>query len=75
MEHFVSDYSIYHDGEIFTPMWLYYYDTDDYEEAGITPKMVEEKLDLYAEFQFTDEAAEAFEEKLSEFLGEDVSLG
>jgi hypothetical protein len=36
--------------------------------------MVEEKLELYAEFDFTDEADEAFSEKLSEFLDEEVSL-
>ncbi|MDR2590028.1 MAG: hypothetical protein LBC71_03450 [Oscillospiraceae bacterium] len=74
MEYFVADFSIYHDGEIFTPMWLYYHDIGAYEEVGITPEMVEEKIELYAEFSFTDEADEAFSEKLSEFIGEEVSL-
>jgi hypothetical protein len=74
MEHFVSDYSIYNDGEIFTPMWLYYHDTEEYEEVGLTLEMIDEKLEFYAELDFTEEAEEAFSEKLSEFLDEEVSL-
>ena len=36
--------------------------------------MIEEKLDVYSEIELSDEAEEAFEEKLSEFVGEEVSL-
>jgi hypothetical protein len=74
LEHFVSDYSIFHDGRVFSPAWLYWHTPDDYERAGITSEMIEEKLDLYAEFNFTAEAAEAFELKLSEFIGNDVTF-
>ncbi|MCL2698177.1 MAG: hypothetical protein FWE74_08870 [Oscillospiraceae bacterium] len=74
MNHFVSDFSIYHDGKVFTPHWFYVNTHEDYEAAGITPEMLEEKLDLYAEFSFTAEAAEAFEAKLSEFMETDVVL-
>jgi hypothetical protein len=36
--------------------------------------MVAERLELYAEFMFTAEADVAFSEKLSRFLGEEISL-
>ncbi|MCL2632990.1 MAG: hypothetical protein FWD34_00565 [Oscillospiraceae bacterium] len=74
MEYFVSDYSIYHNGRIFTPAWIYYHTLESYKSAGITPAMLEEKLPLYAEFNFTEEATAAFEQKLSEFTGNAVSL-
>jgi hypothetical protein len=74
LEHFASDYVILHDGRAFPPAWIYWHDIEAYEAAGITQKMIEEKLHLYAEFSFTAEATFAFEEKLSEFLGRDVVL-
>jgi len=58
----------------FSPAWLYLHTPEDYEEVGITPEMIKENLDLYSEFHLTDEADEAFSEKLSEFIGEEVSL-
>jgi hypothetical protein len=36
--------------------------------------MIEAKLDLYGEFNLTLEAARAFEAKLSEFTGQNVTL-
>jgi len=73
-EYFVSDYSIVIGDMIYPPAWVYFNSFGDYEAAGITPEMIEEKLDLYAEFSFTAEAAEAFEAKLSEFMETDVVL-
>jgi len=58
----------------FSPYWLYYHTPETYREAGITPQMLQEKLPLYTEFPFTEEAAAAFESKLSEFMGREVSL-
>ena len=58
----------------YAPVWLYYHTPDDYRKAGITPEMLEEKLDSYAEFVLTDEADRAFSAKLTEFMGEEVSL-
>jgi len=43
-------------------------------EVGVTPEMVEEHLEILSEFEFTEESDEAFSEKLSEFIGEEVSL-
>jgi hypothetical protein len=74
LEHFISDYSIFHDGRGFTPSWIYWHDVEAYEAVGITTEMIEEKLHLYAEFSFTEEATLAFEAKLSGFLGREVIL-
>jgi hypothetical protein len=71
---FAEETAIVIEDRAFSPAWLYLHTSEAYEEVGITPEMVEEKLELYAEFNFTDEADEAFSEKLSEFLGEEVSL-
>jgi hypothetical protein len=74
LEYFISDYSIFHDGRGFTPAWIYWHSAEDYKAVGITPEMLEERLELYSEFNFTLEATLAFEEKLSEFMGVDVVL-
>jgi hypothetical protein len=74
LEHFISDYAIFHEGRGFTPAWIYWHSAEDYKTVGITAEMLEEKLDLYSEFSFTLEATLAFEEKLSEFMGVDVVL-
>ncbi|MDR2590029.1 MAG: hypothetical protein LBC71_03455 [Oscillospiraceae bacterium] len=71
---FAEETAIVVGDKAFEPYWLYLHSTEAYEEVGITPEMVEEKLDLYAEFEFTAEADEAFSAKLSEFIGEEVSL-
>ncbi|MDR2532531.1 MAG: hypothetical protein LBC82_06780 [Oscillospiraceae bacterium] len=73
MEYFVSDFSIYVDGMIFSPQWIYWNSIKDYEVVGITPEMVEERLELFSEFYFTPEAAEAFGKKLAEFIGAESS--
>jgi len=74
LEYFISDYSIFCDGRGFTPAWIYYHTPDDYEAVGITPEMIGEQLELFSEFDFLPEATIAFEEKLSEFMGIDVSF-
>jgi hypothetical protein len=58
----------------YSPIWLYSHSSDDYKAAGITQGMIEDKLELYGEFNFTAEAAEAFGKKLSAFTGTDISL-
>ena len=72
--HFATNAAIITDNNIFTPFWLYCHTAEDYEEAGITPEMIEEKLEMYAAFEFSNEAEAAFEEKLSSFIGAEVSL-
>jgi hypothetical protein len=71
---FATEYAIVIEGRAFSPAWVYLHTPEDYEAVGITPEMIEEKLHLYAEFSFTEEATLAFEAKLSGFLGRDVVL-
>jgi hypothetical protein len=75
LAHFASEYAIVIGDRAYPPAWLYLRTPDDYERVGITPEMVAEKLELYAAFNFSAEARTAFEEKLSEFIGETVELG
>jgi hypothetical protein len=74
LEHFANDYAIVIEDRAYTPFWLYFHTPEDYEKAGITAEMLEQKLDLFGDFNLTAEAARAFEAKLSEFIGESVSL-
>jgi hypothetical protein len=71
---FASDYSIVVNERIFSAAWVYTRSIEEIKAAGITSTMLEEKLHLYAEFSFTEEATLAFEAKLSEFLGRDIVL-
>jgi len=73
LKHFASPYAIVIRDKVYTPAWLYLHTLEDYEAAGITPEIIEEKLKLYSGINIPDEAAEALSEKLSEFMGRDVS--
>jgi hypothetical protein len=71
---FAEDVAIVIEDRTFSPAWLYLHTAKDYEEVGITPEMVREKLPLWSEFELTEEADATFSEKLSEFMGEEISL-
>lgn len=72
--HFAETTAIVIEDRAYSPAWLYLNKLENYEKAGITPEMLEEKLDVYAEFGLTNQADEAFSKKLSEFTGKKVSL-
>jgi hypothetical protein len=74
LERFATEYVIVHNGRGFSPSWIYWHSIEDYRAVGITPEMIAEKLPLYAELGFTDEARTAYEMKLSAFMGRDVVL-
>jgi hypothetical protein len=74
LAHFASPYAIVIHDRVYTPAWIYRNTTEGYRAAGITPAMIAEKLPLWQEFGFTDEARTAFEGKLTEFVGVEVSL-
>jgi hypothetical protein len=57
----------------YSPYWLYIHTPEEWQRVGITPEMVEERLELFSEFYFTPEAAEAFGKKLAEFIGAESS--
>ena len=69
---FASEYSIVIGENIYSPEWVYFHSAEDYKAAGITPEMLAEKIDLYSEILFTDEARLAFSEKLSAYIGRTV---
>ena len=69
-----SEYSIVIGDMIFSPEWVYYHSAEDYEAFGITPEMLKEKAELYAEMDFADEPRKAFERKLSGYCGVDIEL-
>lgn len=73
-ERFASPYSIVIGEHIYSPQWVYENSIAAYKDAGITPKMIEEKLPLYREIKFTEQACEAFENKLGTYLGKTVRL-
>jgi hypothetical protein len=74
LAHFATEYVIVIKDRVYSPAWIYWHDIEAYKTAGITSEMIQERLHLYAEFPFTDEATLAFELKLSEFLGREVVL-
>lgn len=74
IERFASDYSIVIGNKIYSPQWIYENSVDSYKETEITADMIKEKLPLYSNIKFTDEAREAFQTKLGEFLKSSVNL-
>ncbi|MDR2531531.1 MAG: hypothetical protein LBC82_01655 [Oscillospiraceae bacterium] len=72
LEQFASLFAIVVGDRIYSPVWLYIHTPEEWQLVGITPEMVEERLELFSEFNFTPEAARAFESKLSDFTGRDV---
>ena len=74
LAHFATEEAIVIGDRVYSPEWVYYHTPDDYAKAGITSKMIEQRLDLYAKLRFTQEADTAFSRKLSWYIGEDVSL-
>ena len=73
-EYFISKYAIPVNGKAYPPAWLCSNSLEDWNKAGLTPEMVIEKMRLYGEFNYSDEARVLFEEKLLQFTGERVNL-
>ncbi len=69
---FANSTAIVIDDKAYSPAWLYLSTANDYVNAGITPEMIEAKLDAYSQFYLADDAVNAFEEKLSEFTSSDI---
>ena len=71
---FASDYSIVINDKVYCPNWIYTHSVSDYYEAGISAEDIDSKVTLYSVFGFTDEAREAFEDKLSVYLNKRVGI-
>jgi hypothetical protein len=74
LAHFASPYAIVIGDRIYSPAWVYRNTTEGYRVAGITQKMIQEKLPTWREFGMSGETATAFEKKLTEFTGQNVKL-
>lgn len=72
---FANDLSIAVGDRIYTPEWLYTHSIEEYKAAGITAEDILSRVDSYRYILFTDEARQAFSEKLSAFTGERVVIG
>lgn len=71
---FAADLSIVFEDKIYSPNWVYYHTTEDYAACGITAEMLSETASEYSAINFTAEAREALESKLSDFAQTAVSL-
>lgn len=72
---FANDLSIVVGDRIYTPEWLYTHSIEEYRAAGITAEDILSRVDSYRYILFTDEARQAFSEKLSAYTGENVIIG
>ena len=72
-EHFATDCAIVIGDCIYPPEWIYEHSADDYIDAGITPEILEEKLDEYADLGLSKSAEERLYEKLSEYVGHKIN--
>lgn len=70
--HFASDYSIVIGEYVYSPRWMYFHMAEDYQEVGITPEMIQEKIEYYSGIPLSVNARNAFADKLGEFVGEEV---
>lgn len=69
-----NPYNITVSDEVFTPFWIFTHPLSDYVSKGITPDMIKEKIPYYREFCLRLGADTYLENKLSKYLGEEVSL-
>ena len=71
---FATDLSIVVGDRIYSPEWVYMHSPDEYKAAGITAEDILSRVELYSGIYFTDEARQAFSEKLSAYTGETVVI-
>ena len=72
-EYFATDCAIVIGDCIYPPEWIYEHSAEDYADAGITPEMLEEKLDEYADLGLSESAAERLYGKLGDYIGHEIS--
>ena len=68
----MTEYCIAVGKYVFSPRWLYYHTTDDYKAAGITPAAINAMLEKYRELGLTDEAWNAFRDKLLRYTSSEA---
>lgn len=69
---FASEYSITMGNRIYCPQWMYLHTPEQYTQVGITKEMVREKIAAYSKIPLPYEARIAFQDKISNFLEEEI---
>lgn len=71
---FATECSIVIGDKVYCPEWVYIHSAAEYEQVGITVGDIEEKAKFYSVLFFRDEARAAFEKKLFDYAGREISL-
>lgn len=71
---FASDETIVIGDSFYTPEWVYQTPESRYSAAGLTPERLAEQFPFYRQLHLTEDAAEAFSEKLLRYTGIDPAL-
>lgn len=71
---FASEYSIAIGSHIYSPQWIYLHMPEQYTQVGITKEMVREKIAAYSKIPLPYEARIAFQNKISDFLEEEITF-
>ncbi len=64
---YISDYALYYNGGIYTPEWIYTNSLEKYEEEGIPAELVDEAMQKFKSFPFTEEALAAMDKKVDTY--------
>jgi len=67
--YFVNNFSLFYNGEIYTPEWFYTHTSDDYVKENLPPDEVLAAFEKFKDIPFTDEARKALDEKLTSYSG------
>lgn len=73
MRTYKSDWTIMHDGMLFTPRWLYEMSVYEYMNRGLPKDEVKELALKMQSLPFTNDAWEHFCEKVEDYIGEPLS--
>lgn len=71
---FANKYALVIGNKIYSPNWLYLHTVEEWEEAGVICRSLEDVAVSCRDFPFTDDARAAFEAKFEKALGYHVSL-
>ncbi|MDR0197804.1 MAG: hypothetical protein LBI36_06265 [Oscillospiraceae bacterium] len=68
-ERFASEYSVFYNGRLYSPAWVYTHSIEDYRAQGIPAELIEEKREMYDKIPFVREARDALDKKIAEYSG------